>query len=200
MREYLTRYGVLNREELIRITQISSQSKLDSLDILSSEGFLSETELTRHSRNQIQEALHEVLTWDKCTYKFVSSRDVADGIKSVGEFSIEGMLLESMRRIDEFPGLQNMFPNEGILITRTNETPDPDNDEITKNAKSVLELLDKTVSLRDLIACAKMPRFEVYESLKLLEKNGLVTTRHEENQVARQTPSPWRTGPLRSPR
>ena len=82
-REYLTRYGVLGREELVRITQISSQSKLDLLDILTSEGFFDEKTLQRHWRNHIQESLHDVLTWDQCSYKFISGDEIISGVKSL---------------------------------------------------------------------------------------------------------------------
>ena len=118
-REYLTRYGCLGREDLTRITQIIAQSKLDLLDILNSEGFFDEKALNRHWRNHIQETLHDVLTWDQCTYKFVSGEEIVGGVKSLGEFAVEPMLMESMRRIDEFPALLQGFPQQGIKIVAT---------------------------------------------------------------------------------
>ncbi|MGH7947603.1 MAG: DUF4388 domain-containing protein, partial [Candidatus Binataceae bacterium] len=104
-REYLMRYGCLGREDLTRITQMIAQSKLDLVDILQSEGFFDEKALGRHWRNHIQETLHDVLTWDQCTYKFISGEEVVGGVKTFGEFSVEPLLMESMRRIDEFPAL-----------------------------------------------------------------------------------------------
>jgi hypothetical protein len=177
-KEYLTRYGVLTRDQLIKITQISSQSKLDILDIVVSEGFMTEEEIRKHFQKQIQESLHEVLSWEQCTYKFISNEDVVDGIPTSGEFSIEGMLMESMRRIDEFPQMLEMFPNDGILVTRSDkETGD---EEMSQNEKVILESLGGTISLHDLIACAKMPLFEVYESLKLLSEKELIKTKDEQ--------------------
>ena len=44
LKDYLTRYGILSREDLIRLTQITAQSKLDLTDIIMSEGFLNELE------------------------------------------------------------------------------------------------------------------------------------------------------------
>jgi hypothetical protein len=182
-KEYLTRYGILSRQELIKITQISSQSKLDLVDILCSEGIMSEEELCKHFQKQIQESMHEILTWDQCSYKFISNEDVVDGIKSVGEFSIEGMLMESMRRIDEFPQMLEMFPSDSILITRVDNADDADEDKMTENEKTVLGLLDDTMSLNDLISRARMPLFEVYESLKLLKDKDLIKTKDDNTKV-----------------
>ncbi|MCK5407306.1 MAG: DUF4388 domain-containing protein, partial [Candidatus Krumholzibacteria bacterium] len=192
-KEYLTRYGILTRDELIKITQISSQSKLDLVDILRSEALLSEDDLLKHFRNQIQETMHEVLTWDQCTYKFISNEDVVDGIKAVGEFGIEGLLMESMRRIDEFPQMLEMFPNDRIMISRADDADESEHDKMTRNEKAILALLEKSTSFHGLVAKAKLPLFEVYESLKLLNERELIQTQDETPQAEDgQTAAPSR--------
>jgi len=179
-KDYLTRYGVLTREQLIKISQISSQSKLDLLEIIESEGLLSEKELQTHFRNQIQESMHDVLTWEQCTYKFITNISIIKNIKSIGEYNIEGMLMESMRRIDEFPLMLKLFPNDRILVTLNEDAASKERENRTANEKAVLALLGaKPVSLRDVISRAKMPLFEVYEALKLLKEKELVNTKDE---------------------
>jgi hypothetical protein len=172
LRDYLIRYGILSREELIRLTQMSTQSKLDITDIIVSEGFLDDEQMMRHCRNQIQEAIHEILIWEQCSYKFIPGLDIITGIKSMGEYGIEGMLMESMRRIDEFPQMEKEFPDVGAKISRL---VDPEDDmELTSNELAVLKLLgeDRTVSY--LISHAKMPKFETYEALKHLREKKLI--------------------------
>jgi hypothetical protein len=172
-REYLTRYGCLGNEDITRITQIIAQSKLDMLDVLQSEGFFDEKQLGRHWRNHIQETLHDVLTWDQCTYKFVSSDDIVSGVKSLGEFSVEPLLMESMRRIDEFPALLQMFPAQGIKVIangRTYEGEEP----MTENEKTMLSVLKTARPMREILARGNMPTYDVYESLKMLREKGLI--------------------------
>jgi hypothetical protein len=172
-REYLMRYGVLGREELVRITQIGTQSKLDLLDILISEKFLDEATLARQWRLHIQETLHDVLTWDQCSYKFVSGDEIVGGVKSLGEHIVEPLLMECMRRIDEYPILQEMFPTEGIRIAATGREIDPEA-EMFESEKSVLSILKTPRAVRDIITRAKMPAFDAYEALKLLKEKGLI--------------------------
>ncbi|MGD8869120.1 MAG: DUF4388 domain-containing protein [Gemmatimonadales bacterium] len=193
-KEYVTRYGVLDHADLVRISQISSQSKLDFIDILTSEGFLEPAELLRHWRKQMQETMHDVLTWEEGTYKFVSGKELVDGIKSPGSFSVEGMLMESMRRIDEFPQMLEMFPNDRLIFSRRGTGADTDidsdggtdggtdgdlgdnasDDDLTDIESTILGLIDRATTLRDLIARGKMPLFEVYEALKCLREKNLV--------------------------
>lgn len=172
-REYLMRYGVLAREELVRITQIGTESKLDLLDILISEKFMDEKTLARQWRLHIQETLHDVLTWDQCSYKFVSGEEVVAGVKSLGEHIVEPLLMECMRRIDEYHMLQEMFPTEGIRIAGTHREVSPDA-EMFESEKSVLALLKSPRVVRDIVARAKMPAFDTYEALKLLKEKGLL--------------------------
>lgn len=172
LKDYLTRYGILSREDLLRLTQIGAQSKLDMTDIVTSEGFIDTDELDIHYRNHIQEEVHELLTWEQCSYKFIPGDDVIDGIKNLGEFSIEGMLMESMRRIDEFPSMLEQFPDLGTLITIVKE-PEED-EELTTTGRAMLALLDKERALGHLISHGKVPRFDVYEALKHLKDKGII--------------------------
>jgi hypothetical protein len=177
-REYLMRYGVLSREELVRVTQIGTQSKLDLLDILTSEKFLDEQALTRQWRLHIQETLHDVLTWDQCSYKFVSGDEIIGGVKSLGEHIVEPLLMECMRRIDEYPILQEMFPTEGIRIAATGREIDPEA-EMWESEKSVLAALKTPRAVRDIMSRAKMPAFDTFEALKLLKEKGLIVIEAE---------------------
>jgi hypothetical protein len=172
-REYLMRYGVLTREELVRLTQIGTQSKLDLLDILTSEKFLDPQMLARQWRYHIQEALHDVLTWDQCSYKFISGDEIVGGVKSLGEHIVEPLLMECMRRIDEYPMLQEAFPAEGIRIAATGREIEP-GAEMFESEKSVLAILKTPRAVREIIARAKMPAFDTFEALKLLKEKGLV--------------------------
>lgn len=200
-KEYLTRYGVLGRDELLRISQIASQSKLDLVDILSSEGFLSEEQLHHQWRMQIQESMHEMLTWEECTYKFISSTEIIAGIRTLEQYNIEAMLMESMRRIDEFPQMATMFPRDDVLITRVSAgEPDQSNEGMTTNEKQIHELLSDIISLRDLIARGKMPVFDVYESLKLLKGRNLIKVKDEQPGGSSPSTSRRRDGSKRRKR
>ncbi len=180
-RDYLTRYGVLERDELIRISQISAQSKLDFTEILTSEGFLSPQGLLMHWRKQVQEAMHDILTWEEGSYKFVASQDLVDGIKTPGSFNVEGMLMESMRRIDEFPQMLDMFPNEKLVFSRKDDSPAPEG--MTETSQHILSLIAAPATLRELIARGKVPVFEVYEALKFLRDKGLAQMEEPETDV-----------------
>lgn len=177
-RDYLTRYGVLGREDLTRITQMTAQSKLDLLDVLTSENFFDANQLARHWRNHIQETLHDVLTWDQCSYKFISGEEVVGGVKTIGEHLVEPLLMECMRRIDEFPMLLAAFPAQGIRIGASGREPAADA-EMMSSEKTVLAVVKTPRAVRDILSRAKLPAFDAYEALKLLKEKGLIVVEED---------------------
>jgi len=172
LRDFLTRYGILAREDLIRLTHISAEAKLDLTDIIVSEGVLSDEQVKKHFRDHIQEEVHEVLTWEQCSYKFLPGNDIIDGIKTWGEFNIEGMLMESMRRIDEFPQSLALLPDVGARITQAQKSGEEP--ELTQNEITILKLLDRERTLNYLIGRAKIPQYETYEAVRHLHEKDLV--------------------------
>lgn len=173
LRDYLTRYGVLSREELSRLGDLSAQAKIDITDIIVSEGLMTADDMKSLFRDHIQEAVHEILSWEQCSYKFVPGLDIIDGIKSWGEFNVEAMLMESMRRIDELPFMLEIFPDVTMRISKTGEPTE--DQEISTNEETMLQLLQAERSLGYLIAHGKVPKFCTYEALKHLYDKKLIT-------------------------
>lgn len=172
LRDYLTYYGILTPQQLTRMMELSIQTKLDLTDVIVSEKLLSEDDMRKYFRDHIQEAVHEILTWDSCSYKFIPGADVIEGTKTWGEFNIEGILMESMRRIDEFPEMLQRFPNPSMRFGKVGDAAE--DVELSTNEQTVLRLLGVERSISDLIARAKMSEFEVYEALKLLQDKELL--------------------------
>jgi len=139
---------------------------------------MDEATLTRQWRLHIQETMHDVLTWDQCSYKFVSGDEIIAGVKTHGDHIVEPLLMECMRRIDEFSMLQEMFPSEGIRIAATGREIAPDA-EMWESERSVLAALKTPRAVRDILSRAKLPAFDMYEALKLLKEKGLIVLEAE---------------------
>ncbi|MEJ2721314.1 MAG: DUF4388 domain-containing protein [bacterium] len=197
IKDYLTRYGIITRTELQRLTDIAEKSKLDVTEVIVSENLLDEEAMRTHYRNHIQETVHDILTWEQCSYKFLPGKDIINGIKTWGEFNIEGLLMESMRRIDEYPQILDGFPDGTASVKSRSESAEPD--DLSGNEAAVLSLLSETRTIDDLVAHAKLPRFETYETLKHLKEKDLIEvaeSRTAETVAAKGSRRKRRRGPL----
>lgn len=187
LQSYLLNYGFTTANEMSRLQQIQSETNLDLTDILLSEKKFSEDELRIIFAEQIQETIQEVLSWPKSQYKFMIGSQILQGVKSFGSLKVEGLLMESMRRIDEFPELKRIFTSVDTLVKRL---PKPKDAELDDVEQSVYELLEHPMRVGDIIPKARLARFCTYEVLKtLLEKSLLQIIEAEKTvEVEAETP------------
>lgn len=172
LKEYFTRYGIITGAELARLGELSARAKLDITDVILSEKLMSEEELRRHCRNHIQETLYEILTWEQCGYKFVAGSQITEGVKVLAELTVEGMLMESMRWIDEFPLMLEEFPHGAATVQRREGAETPE--DLSPLETSLLEMLTRGRSVDFVVAHAKAPKFETYEALRQLKERRLI--------------------------
>jgi hypothetical protein len=173
LKTYLARYGFLSNEELARIEQVQIATNLDLTEILISEKTFSDDELRIIFAEQIQETIQEILSWPKSQYKFMIGSQVLQGVKSFGALKVEGLLMESMRRIDEFPELKRIFTTEDTIVKSLPKPKDP-SVELDEMEDSVYALIERPRSIGSIVPRARMARFCTYEVLKnLLEKGCL---------------------------
>lgn len=198
LKDYLARYGVLSREEIARLTEISTESRLDFADVVISEGVIGEEEFARHCRNHIQESVYDVLGWEQCSYKFIAAPEVAAGIKALTEASVEGLLMESMRRIDEFPLILKEFPDGAISIRKRADAAVPA--DLSPAEKAVMELLTIERTIDEIIPRAKYPRFDAYEALKLLKEKDLIDVSQPVHAASAEEKEPAAGRPARTRR
>ncbi|MCD6379087.1 DUF4388 domain-containing protein [bacterium] len=177
LKDYLLRYGFLNRSEMNNLQQIQIETKLDLTEIMLSEKYYSEDELKTIFTDQIYETIQEILSWPKSHYKFISGNKLLQGVKNFSSIRVDAVLMESMRRIDEFPRLKTTFPSLEMMFKniakQDNKLP-----ELTRNEDFIYELLEEEMKLSELISKGKMASFNIYEALKgLLEKELLQIAR-----------------------
>jgi hypothetical protein len=173
LKDYLLRYGFIGRDDMNRAQQIQAETGMDLTEILIQEKYFSEDELTMIFSDQIQESIQEVLSWPKSHYKFTTAKHILHGVKSFTSLKVEGILMEAMRRIDEFPELQRIFRSEEMVVKRL-PMPAENPSELDGSEEMVYDLLEGERAIHEIIYSAKLARFCTYEALKNLLEKGLL--------------------------
>ncbi len=172
LRDYLLRYGFIGRDEMNNLQQIQARSKMDLTDILISEKYFSEDELTQIFTEQIYETVQNVLSWPSSYYKFVTGSNVLSGIRTFASIKVEALLMESMRRIDEFPEMKRIFHSEEMMVERLPRGKNPP--RLERAEEIIYDLLESERRIRSIVSSARMARFCTYEALKGLLEKGLL--------------------------
>ena len=172
LKAFLLQTGRLTEAQLKQIETIEAESRRELTDIVVSGSYITADDLTRALEQQIQDTMHQLLTWKQGAYHFSG-----DG-RTVPKFSVnvrlntEGLLMESMRRMDEIVRYKETLPSPAMVLRPKAVALPPK--EMTAAEKRVLPLVDGLRPLRDIVAQARLVEFEVYEALHHLLDLGVI--------------------------
>jgi Domain of unknown function (DUF4388) len=172
LKPFLVKTGRLTEAQLKQIDTIEAESRRELTDILVSGNYLTSEDLSQAVEQQIQDTLHQLLTWKTGSYHF------SGDVRTVPRFAVnvrmntEGLLMECMRRIDEFARYKETFTSTAMVL-RPKALAMPPKD-MTPAEQRVLPLVDGLRPLRDILAQSKLVDFETCEALHRLLDLGVI--------------------------
>jgi len=172
LKPFLIKTGRITEPQLRQVETIETESRRELTDVLLSGNYLTTEQLTKALEDQVQDTLHQLLTWKTGTYHFSGdSRTVPKFAVNV-RLNTEGLLMESMRRIDEMARYKEAFPSPAMVL-RPKALASQLKD-MTEAERRVLPLVDGLRPIRDVITQSKLIEFEVYEALHHLLDVGVI--------------------------
>jgi hypothetical protein len=188
LKDYIAHVGVLKKDDLIRASRMQADTRMDLADILVSEEFLEEPVLERVLLDLIQDTTYRALSESgDSTYRFVAGTGVLQGIVRPVCVKVDAVLMESMRRIDEYPRHLEALPEPNIVLGRTDE--DSDAEKLEGREREVWDGLEEDHPLTYLLSNLGMPHYEVYENAHLLLEKGLIHVTSRPRVVTVEEPS-----------
>lgn len=182
----LVRAGKISTTDLAnaRVTQEQEGQTRKLGAILVSMGALSQRELERHIRFQIEEVVFELLSWQEGFFSFeeVEATQVpSEGIR----ISTESLLMEGARRIDEWSRIEPKVPSAAVIPVLAGVSGEhPTLLDLLPNEWEVLSEIDGTRSLREIASGLARSDFEVAKIVY-----GLLATEVIELRPNAETPS-----------
>ena len=172
LKPFLVRTGRLTPAQLKQIETIEAESRRELTDILLTGNYLNHEDLAEALEQQIQDTLHQLLTWKTGSYHFSGdSRTVPKFAVNV-RLHTEGLLMESMRRIDEFIRYRETLSSPAMVLRpKALATPPKD---MSPQEQRILPLVDGLRPLRDILAQSRLVEFEAYEALQHLLDLGVI--------------------------
>ena len=172
LKPYLVRTGHLTEAQLKQIETIEAESRRELTDVLLSGNYMTSEALTQALEHQIQDTLHQLLTWKSGSYHFSGdSRTVPKFAVNV-RLNTEGLLMESMRRIDEIVRYRETLSSPAMVLRPKPLAMPPK--EMSSQERRILPLVDGLRPLRDLVAQSKLVEFEAFEALHHLLDLGVI--------------------------
>lgn len=183
---YLVKSGMIGKNLFEMIEDIHRETKRPVINIIIEDKYLTIEEIERTIKFKIQEVMDELFTWDEGDFKF--QEGVLIYPKSVIKIRMhtEGLILESARRLDEWPRISKAISSGDIVFKRV------DRPELKLQLKEdearVLSLIDERRSVDDLLEISGLGKFHTYACLYHLQSTGQIEVAYAKPAVKKKEP------------
>ena len=144
-------------------------------EILVSLGVITQREVERQIRFQIEEVVFEVMSWNEGYFSFAEEAESKVPTEVTVRIPVEALLMEGARRIDEWSRIESRIPHVGVVPSLA---PPPEGGggelDLLPPEWEVLALIDGQRSIRGLATELGRSDFEVAKTLFGLESAGVI--------------------------
>jgi len=163
--DILVKHGKIGAEQLdaaIHRQQRERDKKLGQ--ILVAQGVISQDDLERYMRVQIEESVFYLFTWTQGTFNFEADvrPDRQDFLVSINP---ESLLLEGARRVDEWSLIEKKIPSFDLIFGLDRDRLAISDATLTETQKAVLPLLDGERDVNQVIEDSGLGEFEIGKAL-----------------------------------
>jgi hypothetical protein len=153
-------------------------------EILVAHGSVTRRDIDRYMRMQIESVVFDLFSWNEGTFSFADGTDDAVQMDAAVRVSIESLLMEGARRIDEWSRMQDRIPGAHV-VPRLAEARDGADSYIDLRPAEweVLAMVDGDHSLREIAAELAVSEFEVAKTVYGMLSTELIEV--ASNQVAK---------------
>ena len=146
--DMLLRAGKVTEAQLEDALENARIQKKKLGEVLVESGMVTEDEIKAIVREQIEEEIYDLFLWKKADFEFIEG-PAADELKDPDaqvtalSFDVNGLLLEAVRRSDEWAVINQSIPSIDSIFTFVSESDRHEEDKIaTDPAKRIYRLVD----------------------------------------------------------
>ena len=167
---FLLKIHRLSEEQYRGIQTIQQESNRDLEDLLVNGRYLEADELTGFVERQIFDDLMRVTRWENGAYRFDPNNKWPN--EPLVSLSIEGVLIEAARRIDEQKRFVLLFRDPYQLLGVL-DLPDP-SEPLTDEERELFGIIDGHHTVAEVVEAAPLSEYETYEALhRMMEAHWL---------------------------
>jgi hypothetical protein len=175
----LRQAGRISDDDLALARSQLPEGRADVGDALVRAGAISQRELERHYRLQLESAVFELMSWNEGFFSFEELPGDQMPRDSRISVSTASLLMEGARRIDEWSRIADVIPNPTVVLELApfdGEQEGPALD-LLPHEWQVLTMIDGERDLRGIAAALGRDEFEIAKIAYGLTTTGIVTAR-----------------------
>jgi hypothetical protein len=143
-------------------------------------GLLTAQELKGFAEPCVEDICCSLLAWNEGTYNFNSHRNVAKFACGVVDISAENIIMEGMRRVDEWTRMREYITDEMVFAPVKGAGGASDGiDIVAAPEEYVLGLLDGVNTVKGIKASCCLCEYKVYESISVLLQSQRISVQQQ---------------------
>src|ERR1043166_3185459 len=159
--DLLVKNGVISTEQLQAAISAQVRRRDRRLgELLMDMGHLSHDALAQHIREQIEEAVYFLFTWNQGTFNFEPGVE-SDEKEFLVSINPESLLLEGARRVDEWTLVEKKIPSFDIVFEIDRPRLSRAEVELSDEQRKLLELVDGRRDVQQIVDASGLVEFEV---------------------------------------
>ncbi len=167
--EYMKKSGYLDAWQTLHLTLEVGENRKDVADVLLEKHLITPDELQQALIDMTQDLVFRTYNWKEGTYRFLSGEESLRGLQHTVSLRMEAVLLEAARRVDEWPQVLTKLPSPQVLLSPVTALPT----SLDERSQALLSRLRSPMRLAELVACGRLPEFEVYEIVAAAAESGI---------------------------
>ncbi|HQL23327.1 MAG TPA: DUF4388 domain-containing protein [candidate division Zixibacteria bacterium] len=161
-------------EEAVRMQAVTDNSRRLG-EILITRGFIDRADLQDVVRRQVESLLYSLLSWTSGSFKFYEDQFPTEEEITV-DLSVENVILEGLRRIDEMNLIRETLPNlEAVYTISAAQGGRARNVALHADEWNIMALVDGHRTLNKVCRLSPLGRDETLRKLAQLKLAGLIT-------------------------
>jgi hypothetical protein len=163
----LKKAGKVSERELEAASTAQSEGDTRLLgEILVAHGAVTRRDVDRYMRMQIESVVFDLFSWNEGTFSFADGTDDDVKMDAAVRVSIESLLMEGARRIDEWSRMKDRIPSADVIPMLAEPRDESESYIDLRPAEwEVLALIDGDHSLRDIASELAVSEFEVAKTV-----------------------------------
>ncbi|HEX6574910.1 MAG TPA: DUF4388 domain-containing protein [Gemmatimonadaceae bacterium] len=134
-------------------------------EILVSQGAVTRRDVDKYMRMQIESVVFDLFSWNEGTFSFADGSDDSVQMDAAVRVSIESLLMEGARRIDEWSRMKDRIPGAHVVPRLAESNESESYIDLHPSEWEVLALIDGNHSLRDIATELAVSEFEVAKTV-----------------------------------
>ncbi len=193
LQDYLFRSKKLDPAAIQKLTQIQKDTNLSIDEVMLKEQIMTEEELFGVIAFKIQEVIDDIFTWSDAHYTFDAQADLYAKSRTKLTIPPATLLMEAMRRKDEWPRIKMAIPSEDIVLLIKPDGILPY--DALPEAKQMMEFIDGQRTISEMIQLSGFGRFRTFNALFHLFELGMIERKVTET-ASLPAPKPKAPSPL----